>query len=110
MDKKDFRTPEEVEKDKEKYKEDYKEEPYQMFVGRAQSKTERRIEMRDKFGVPDRGPAAPKSQGVNLYVKNLDENTDDDRLKQRYTPSGGMGGPGMMGGKDFGGKGFGGKG
>merc|ERR1719230_1937694 len=85
--KKDIRSDEQKAKDKEDGKED-EEVPedgcpsYLLYVSRAQNKTERKIELRDKFGVPDKPAAGPgRAQGVNLFVKNLDENTTDDTLK-----------------------------
>merc|ERR1719324_1518460 len=38
------------------------------------------------MGVPE--PAAPARAGVNLYVKNLDEATDNDSLKALFEPFG----------------------
>merc|ERR1712196_401755 len=32
--------------------------------------------------------SAPAAQGVNLYIKNLDESTDDDALKALFEPFG----------------------
>ncbi|XP_060229367.1 polyadenylate-binding protein 1-like [Meriones unguiculatus] len=69
----------------------------QIYVGRAQKKVERQTELKQKFGqmkqekhkpeqVPqDRGV---RCQGVNLYVKNLDDGIDDDRLRKEFSPFG----------------------
>merc|ERR1719324_203905 len=38
------------------------------------------------MGVPE--PAAPARAGVNLYVKNLDESTDNDSLRALFEPFG----------------------
>merc|ERR1712039_389404 len=88
MNKKDVRSEAQKEKDKEegKEEEDADHPSYLLYVSRAQSKTERKIELREKFGVPERGPVAPRAQGVNLYVKNLDENIDDESLKELFAP------------------------
>ena len=54
-----------------------------LFVGRAQKKSEREEELRKKFDQL-RLERMNKYQGVNLYVKNLDEIIDDDRLRQEF--------------------------
>ena len=54
-----------------------------LFVGRAQKKSEREEELRKKFDQL-RLERMNKYQGVNLYVKNLDETIDDDRLRQEF--------------------------
>jgi len=81
---KEMRTPEEVEKAKEEGKEDevgIDGHPVgKLYVQRAQSKTERQTELREKFS----GSKEPKQAGVNLYVKNLDENTDEAGLRALF--------------------------
>eukprot|EP00418_Pyrodinium_bahamense_P098844 CAMPEP_0179035634 /NCGR_PEP_ID=MMETSP0796-20121207/13210_1 /TAXON_ID=73915 /ORGANISM="Pyrodinium bahamense, Strain pbaha01" /LENGTH=648 /DNA_ID=CAMNT_0020731909 /DNA_START=83 /DNA_END=2029 /DNA_ORIENTATION=+ len=81
---KEMRSPEEVEKAKEEGKEDevgIDGHPVgKLYVQRAQSKSERQAELRDKFS----SSKEPKQQGVNLYVKNLDENTDQDGLRALF--------------------------
>eukprot|EP00439_Symbiodinium_sp_Y106_P064684 s3502_g10.t1 len=90
MHQKDCRTDEQKEADKEKEEEekDRTEKSYLLYVARAQSKYERQMELKEKM--PPRDPAAgpSRSQGVNLYVKNLDEATDDDSLKALLEPFG----------------------
>jgi polyadenylate-binding protein len=54
-----------------------------MYVQRAQSKAERQREFREKF-TGDSG----KGQGVNLFVKNLDEKTDEAGLRELFEPFG----------------------
>lgn len=54
-----------------------------LFVGRAQKKSEREEELRKRFEQM-RLERLNKYQGVNLYVKNLDEAIDDDRLRQEF--------------------------
>ncbi|CAK9054379.1 Polyadenylate-binding protein [Durusdinium trenchii] len=85
MHQKDFRTEEQKEADKdcpdgekEEEEKDNAEKSYLLYVNRAQSKTERALELKEKM--PAREPAG-RSQGVNLYIKNLDEQTDDDSLR-----------------------------
>lgn len=74
---KDMRTEEQ----KQATPEDAKSEDYLVYVGRAQNKAERMIEWKSK-----NAQAAPagRPQGVNLYVKNLDENTDDESLRELF--------------------------
>ncbi|XP_076437660.1 polyadenylate-binding protein 4-like [Babylonia areolata] len=58
-----------------------------LFAGRAQKKSERQAELKerfDKFKV-DR---VNRLQGVNLYVKNLDEAVDDERLYKEFSQFG----------------------
>jgi len=90
MHKKDIRTPEEIEKAKEeKTDEDAadKDHPeYLLYVQRAQSKAERQAELREQFSTGE--PTAEKGAGVNLYVKNLDEGTDDTALRELFEPFG----------------------
>ncbi|KAI9294124.1 polyadenylate binding protein [Neoconidiobolus thromboides FSU 785] len=58
-----------------------------IFVCRAQKKNEREQELRKQFEQFKEDKAA-KSQGVNLYVKNLDDNIDDEKLREAFTPYG----------------------
>jgi len=55
-----------------------------LYVGRAQSKADRQRELRDKTSDSQPG----RAQGVNLYVKNLDESTDDALLRELFEPFG----------------------
>ena len=58
-----------------------------LYVGRAQKKAERQAELKKKFEQLklDR---LNRYQGVNLYVKNLDDTIDDERLRKEFTPYG----------------------
>jgi len=58
-----------------------------VYVGRAQKKTERQAELRNKFEMM-KAERANRYQGVNLYVKNLDDTLDDERLRKEFTPFG----------------------
>jgi len=51
-----------------------------VYVGRAQKKAEREAELKQKFEQL-RQEQMMKYQGVNLYVKNLDDDMDDDKLR-----------------------------
>lgn len=58
-----------------------------VFVGRAQKKAERQAELKKKFEAL-KMERLNRYQGVNLYVKNLDDTIDDERLRQEFTPFG----------------------
>jgi polyadenylate-binding protein len=58
-----------------------------LFVGRAQKKAERQMELKKKFEQM-KLERMSRYQGVNLYVKNLDDTIDDERLRQEFTPFG----------------------
>jgi polyadenylate-binding protein len=51
-----------------------------IYVGRAQKKAEREAELKQKFEAL-RQEQMMKYQGVNLYIKNLDDDVDDDKLR-----------------------------
>ncbi|KAJ7946075.1 Polyadenylate-binding protein [Quillaja saponaria] len=57
------------------------------YVGKAQKKSEREVELKHRFEQSMK-EAADKSQGANLYVKNLDDGIDDDNLKELFSPFG----------------------
>lgn len=54
-----------------------------MYVGRAQKKAERERELRAKYETEKLDRIA-KFQGVNLYVKNLDDAVTDDVLREEF--------------------------
>jgi polyadenylate-binding protein len=58
-----------------------------LFVGRAQKKAERQQELKKKFEQL-KLERLNRYQGVNLYVKNLDDSIDDERLRKEFTPYG----------------------
>jgi polyadenylate-binding protein len=58
-----------------------------MYVGRAQKKAERERELRAKFEA-EKMDRISKFQGVNLYVKNLDDSVTDDVLRDEFSPMG----------------------
>jgi len=60
----------------------------QLYVGRAQKKSEREASLKDMFQKLQ-SERMSKYQGVNLYVKNLDEAVDDEKLRQEFSKSGG---------------------
>jgi polyadenylate-binding protein len=58
-----------------------------LYVGRAQKKNERQMELKRKFE-QIKIERMSRYQGVNLYVKNLDDSIDDERLRKEFTPFG----------------------
>eukprot|EP01018_Ginkgo_biloba_P024917 Gb_00731 [translate_table: standard] len=57
------------------------------YVGRAQKKAEREAELRAKFE-QERNARMEKFQGANLYLKNLDDSVDDERLRALFSEFG----------------------
>jgi len=60
-----------------------------LYVGRAQKKAERDAELRERFEKL-KLERIGKYQGVNLYVKNLDDTFDDEKLKEAFAVFGGI--------------------
>ncbi|EGB04650.1 hypothetical protein AURANDRAFT_55048 [Aureococcus anophagefferens] len=58
-----------------------------LFVGRAQKKIERERELKAKFDAA-KIERIKKYQGVNLFVKNLDDGLDDDQLRENFAEYG----------------------
>ncbi|KAM4603195.1 embryonic polyadenylate-binding protein isoform 1-T1 [Discoglossus pictus] len=58
-----------------------------LYVGRAQKRIERQSELKRKFE-QIKQERISRYQGVNLYVKNLDDGIDDDRLRKEFAPYG----------------------
>ncbi|KAG5916791.1 Protein phosphatase PP2A regulatory subunit B [Claviceps africana] len=58
-----------------------------LYVGRAQKKHEREEELRRSYEAV-RLEKANKYQGVNLYIKNLDDDVDDEKLRQMFSEFG----------------------
>lgn len=58
-----------------------------LFCGRAQKKAEREAELKAKFE-QIKAERMLKYQGVNLYVKNLEDDWDEERLKTEFSPFG----------------------
>ncbi|PVH93590.1 polyadenylate binding protein [Periconia macrospinosa] len=58
-----------------------------LYVGRAQKKHEREEELRKQYEAA-RLEKQSKYQGVNLYIKNLDDDIDDDKLREMFAPCG----------------------
>ncbi|XP_022594932.1 embryonic polyadenylate-binding protein-like isoform X1 [Seriola dumerili] len=58
-----------------------------IYVGRAQKRLERQGELKRKFD-QIKQDRIQRYQGVNLYVKNLDDSIDDERLRKEFAPYG----------------------
>ncbi|KAI1954996.1 Protein phosphatase PP2A regulatory subunit B [Ophidiomyces ophidiicola] len=54
-----------------------------LYVGRAQKKHEREEELRKQYEAA-RIEKASKYQGVNLYIKNLTDDVDDEKLRELF--------------------------
>ncbi|XP_038169810.1 polyadenylate-binding protein 4-like isoform X4 [Arvicola amphibius] len=55
-----------------------------LFVGRAQKKVERQAELKRKFEQLKQ-ERIRRYQGVNLYIKNLDDTIDDEKLRKEFS-------------------------
>jgi polyadenylate-binding protein len=58
-----------------------------LYVGRAQKKHEREEELRKQYEA-QRLEKQSKYQGVNLYIKNLGDEVDDEKLRDMFVPFG----------------------
>lgn len=58
-----------------------------LYCGRAQKKAERQQELKKKFEIL-KMERMNKYQGVNLYVKNLDDGIDSDKLREAFSKFG----------------------
>jgi polyadenylate-binding protein len=59
----------------------------ELYVGRAQKKAERHAELKEKFERL-KMERINRYQGVNLYVKNLDDTIDDEYLRKEFSQFG----------------------
>ncbi|XP_056643565.1 polyadenylate-binding protein 4-like [Diorhabda sublineata] len=58
-----------------------------LYVGRAQKKIERINELRKRYEQL-RQERSTRFQGINLYIKNLDDTFDDEKLRQEFSAYG----------------------
>ncbi|KAF9918085.1 Protein phosphatase PP2A regulatory subunit B [Lobosporangium transversale] len=65
----------------ELHESEYKDK--KLFVTRAQKKGEREEELKKQYE-QQKLEKLSKYQGVNLYIKNLDDDIDDERLRQEF--------------------------
>lgn len=57
------------------------------YVGKAQKKSEREQELKGRFEQAMK-ETVDKFQGLNLYIKNLDDSIDDEKLKELFSEFG----------------------
>ena len=57
------------------------------YVGKAQKKSERELELKRRFEQSIK-EAVDKYQGVNLYLKNLDDTINDEKLRELFSEFG----------------------
>lgn len=62
-------------------------EGQQIYVGRAQKKRERLEELKKQYEAT-RLEKLSKYQGVNLFIKNLDDSIDSEKLEEEFKPFG----------------------
>ena len=58
-----------------------------LYAGRAQRKAERQMDLKSHFEKKKRERII-RYQGVNLFVKNLDDTIDDGRLREEFSEYG----------------------
>ena len=66
---------------------DYEFKGRRLFVSRAQKKSEREDELRKTYEAAKQEKMS-KYQGVNLYIKNLEDDIDDEKLRGEFEPFG----------------------
>jgi polyadenylate-binding protein len=59
----------------------------ELYVGRAQKKSEREMELKEKFE-KNIQEVTEKFQNTNLYLKNLEDNVDDEKLRELFAEYG----------------------
>ncbi|XP_077215139.1 polyadenylate-binding protein 2-like [Tasmannia lanceolata] len=62
-------------------------EDKEWYVGKAQKKSERETELKGRFEQSMK-EVVEKFQGVNLYLKNLDDSISDDKLRELFSEFG----------------------
>jgi len=66
---------------------DFEYKGKKLFVSRAQKKAEREDELRKTYEAAKQEKMS-KYQGVNLYIKNLEDDIDDEKLRAEFEPFG----------------------
>ena len=66
---------------------DFEYKGKKLFVSRAQKKSEREDELRKTYEAAKQ-EKMNKYQGVNLYIKNLEDDIDDEKLRSEFEPFG----------------------
>ena len=62
-------------------------EDKEWYVGKAQKKSDREAELKNRFE-QNMKEVVDKYQGVNLYLKNLDDSIEEEKLKEMFSPFG----------------------
>jgi len=57
------------------------------YVGKAQKKSEREVELKNRYEQSAK-EQLDKFQGLNLYIKNLDDSIDDEKLNELFSEFG----------------------
>jgi len=78
-----FERPEDAERAVQELNEKELPNGKKIFVGRAQKKAERQAELKRKYEML-KMERMQRYQGVNLYVKNLDDSIDDEKLRKAF--------------------------
>lgn len=78
-----FENPEDAEKAVKELNEQLLPSGKKLYVGRAQKKIERQAELKRRYELA-KMERMQRYQGVNLYVKNLDDNINDDQLRRFF--------------------------
>jgi polyadenylate-binding protein len=81
------------------------EQPFELYVGRAQKKAERAREIRTKIDII-KAEQVNKFQGMNLYVKNIDDNLLDEQFRDLFAAFGTITSARIMREESGAGKGF----
>ena len=78
-----YETPEDAGKAVDELDGKYGEEDKKWVVCRAQKKAERELELKAKFEA-ERRERMEKMAGANLYIKNLEDGADDEKLRELF--------------------------
>jgi polyadenylate-binding protein len=63
------------------------EEPFELYVSRAQKKTERTREIKSRLDALNQERVS-RYQGMNLYVKNIADTVSDEQFRETFAPFG----------------------
>uniref|UniRef100_A0A915HQB9 RRM domain-containing protein n=1 Tax=Romanomermis culicivorax TaxID=13658 RepID=A0A915HQB9_ROMCU len=78
-----YENPEDADKCVKELNESLLPSGRKLYVGRAQKKTERQAELKRRHELI-KMERMQRFQGVNLYVKNLDDHIDDEQLRKAF--------------------------
>lgn len=63
------------------------EEPFELYVSRAQKKSERNREIKSRLDALNQERVS-RYQGMNLYVKNISDTVSDEQFRETFAPFG----------------------